>query len=486
MNNIVDAELQAWIEKEKAASKLSSIVVDLWYNKSVELVLFRKKLFDKGIELILNDHLAARQIIKKELNIHDSLQIAEVINTLDLAPSRIDIGRLGDEWLDLKNRGECPDKCSDFIKKQLKKHIGKDKLKLQGKDVVLFGFGRIGRIAARLLIEKTGKGQQLRLKAIVVREKIDEEQIQKRAELLRNDSVFGPFRGTVIEDYENKALIINGQRVYLLSSTNEEGLDFSKYGIEKALLIDNTGAWRDEKGLGRHLEIPGIEKVLLTAPGKGNIPNVVYGINHKDFPVDGKIFSAASCTTNAIVPPLKVIDDHFGIAFGHIESIHSYTNDQNLLDNFHSKYRRGRAAPLNLVITETGAGTAVAKALPQLKNKLTGNAVRIPTPNGSLAILNLILKKGTSKEEVNGLLKHVSLHGDLIQQIDFSVSKELVSSDIIRNNHTSIIDGAATIVHDNNPAYLVLYVWYDNEWGYTEQVIRYSKYLAGVDRLIYY
>ncbi len=226
--------------------------------------------------------------------------------------------------------------------------------------------------------------------------------------------------------------------------------------------------------------------MLLTAPGKGDIPNVVYGVNEESFEhKNEKIFSAASCTTNAIVPVLAVIEKSLGIERGHIETIHSYTNDQNLLDNYHKKYRRGRSAPLNMVITETGADKAVAKVLPQLAGKLTGNAVRVPTPNVSLAILNLTVKKETTKEEVNEILRNSAFHGDLVEQIEYSVSNELVSSDLIGNPCSSIIDSPATIVSKDNKS-LVLYIWYDNEYGYSRQVIRYAKYLANVIRLRYY
>ncbi|MBT3303535.1 MAG: glyceraldehyde-3-phosphate dehydrogenase [Bacteroidetes bacterium] len=484
MKKDFDNQLNHWIEKEKAASKLSGIVVDLWYNKSIELVLFRKKLYDKGIELILGNHALARKIIKKELTVHDTLQLAEAIAKLDIAHTKIDLGRLGSEWLDAKVKGEKD--INSFVTNQLADLIGKNDHDRQGCDVVLYGFGRIGRIAARILIEKTGKGQQLLLKGIVIRGELDKAQISKRAELLKTDSTFGPFRGTVEEDIENQCLIINGQKVQLISAGKASEIDYTAYGINDAILIDNTGSSRDREGLGEHLKAKGIAKVLLTAPGKEGIPNIVYGINHDEFEIDQEeILSAASCTTNAIVPPLKIIDDFFGIEYGHIETVHSYTNDQNLLDNYHNKYRRGRAAPLNLVITETGAGKAVAKALPKLAGKLTGNAVRIPTPNGSLAILNLILKKRANKEEVNEVIKHHSLFGRLIEQVEFSENQELVSSDIIRNTHACIIDGAATIVSENRKN-IILYVWYDNEWGYTEQVIRFAKYIAGVERLNYY
>jgi glyceraldehyde 3-phosphate dehydrogenase len=182
---------------------------------------------------------------------------------------------------------------------------------------------------------------------------------------------------------------------------------------------------------------------------------------------------------------LKVISEQFGIEKGHIETIHAYTNDQNLVDNMHPKYRRGRAAALNMVITETGAGSAVDKALPGLGSKLTSNAIRVPVPNGSLAILNLTLSRDANREQVNAALKQAAYSGPLVEQIMYSVSPELVSSDIVGNPCPSIFDSEATIVHTDNRS-VVLYVWYDNEYGYTRQVLRLSKHFAGVEGLKYY
>ncbi len=482
MLNKYQSEFQNWIEKEKKALELISAVGQLWFDRSIELVLFRKPLFDVGSSEILAHHQYAKDVSGKDISIYETLELTHTIARCSLAPSRIDIGRLAAEWLDEENTHSS---MHNFVVSKLGKHIGKDKIALKPKDVVLYGFGRIGRIAARELIVQAGKGEQLRLRAIVTRTYSNEE-LTKRAELLRNDSIHGPFNGTIIEDFENKALIVNGQTIYIIEAKNPEDIDYATYGIENALLIDNTGVFRDREGLSRHLNANGIDKVLLTAPAKGDIPNIVTGINDGDFDYQTeKIFSNASCTTNAIIPVLKVIDSFLPIEKGHIESVHSYTNDQNLLDNYHKKYRRGRSAALNLVITETGADKAVAKVLPHLAGKLTGNAVRVPTPNVSLAILNLTLGKTTTKEEVETILKQASLFGDLSEQLEYSISNELVSSDLIGNSHASIVDGPATIISQDQKS-IILYAWYDNEYGYTRQVIRLAKKLAGVVRLTYY
>lgn len=481
MLNVYENEFNSWIDKEKKAIELINVVGKLWFDRSIELLLFRKPLFDIGSSEILAHHQYARTIVNKNISIYETLAIAQAIAKSNLAPSRIDIGRLAAEWIDADGKFS---NIEDFVIKNLSHHIGKDKIKMQSRDVVLYGFGRIGRIAARELVMQAGKGEQLRLRAIVTRSYSDEDLI-KRADLLRNDSVHGPFLGTITEDFEKKALVINGQLIFMIAAKDPSEVDYTSYGISNALLIDNTGVLRDREGLGKHLASKGIERVLLTAPGKGDVPNIVFGVNQNDFNKEETIFSAASCTTNAIVPVLKIIQDAFGIEKGHIETVHSYTNDQNLLDNYHKKYRRGRSAALNMVITETGADKAVSKVFPVLEGKLTGNAVRVPTPDVSLAILNLTLNTEVTKADIEKVLKEASLFGDMVEQLEYSISNELVSSDVIGNSHASIVDGPATILSKDGRS-AVIYVWYDNEYGYTRQVVRLAKSLAGVIRLTYY
>jgi glyceraldehyde 3-phosphate dehydrogenase len=481
-NNTFETELNEWNSNERAAIEFIGHIGTLWFDKSVELIIFRNQLIDRSASEIMNLHQYAKDIVKRPISVKETAMLAGELRKLDLIPSRIDIGRLCAEWTEERNNYKD---ANAFVTDKLKDFIGADKGKLKPKDVVLFGFGRIGRLAARELIAQAGKGEQLRLRAIVTRGNSDEE-IVKRADLLRNDSVHGPFPGTIIEDLANKALIINGHTVYMINANNPEDADYTSYGISDALLIDNTGVYRDREALSRHLNAKGIGKVLLTAPAKGDVPNVVYGVNHDSVDVKNeRIFSAASCTTNAIMPILYVVETELGVVSGHIETVHSYTNDQNLLDNYHKKYRRGRSAAMNMVITETGAESALKKVLPQLSGKFTANSVRVPTPNVSLAILNIEVKKEVTREMVNDIVKSYALKGALVEQIQYSFSNELVSSDVIGNPCPSVFDSQATIVSADKKK-IVLYVWYDNEYGYTRQCIRFSKQLAEVRRAVYY
>lgn len=480
--NTYNEELTAYLERERNAVKLQNKVGKLLFDQSIELVLFRNHLVDISITDIIRLHDYAKQIVGVEIPVQDSAELAAILVEMNLSPSKIDIGLLAYEWGQEKNNFQSKQEFLDSKVGKFKSINGGEDI--EPRDVVLFGFGRIGRLAARELIKQAGKGQQLRLKAIVLRS-IDAKSLKKRASLFETDSVHGRFAGTVCIDEENMCLIINGQKVQIIASKDPSTIDYTQFGIKNALLIDNTGVFKDKEALSVHLKAKGIEKVLLTAPGSG-IPNIVYGINHKKLDIDNtNIFSAASCTTNAISPVLKVIEDKFGIKKGHLETIHAYTNDQNLLDNMHKKPRRGRSAAINMVITSTGAGKAVTKVIPSLEDKLTASAVRVPTPNGSLAILQLSLDNPTNVEEVQELLKGAAFKGDLVNQIFYSANDELVSNDIIGNDCCSVFDSPATKTSKDGKD-IILYVWYDNEFGYTKQVIRLAKYIAKVRRNIYY
>ncbi|CAA0151373.1 glyceraldehyde-3-phosphate dehydrogenase [Tenacibaculum maritimum] len=480
MSTITDYEKEVTVQAQtrRATVEFINIVNDLWYDKSIELVLFRNPLVDKRASEVLNLINYAKEFVAKPISIDDALEIAKAIQSIALPPSKLDIGKLAYE--SHLNEDKNEDKVA-FVTQKLQGAT--EATEIAPKDVVLYGFGRIGRLLARELMSKMGKGSQLRLRAIVTRGEINQTVLEKRASLLSIDSVHGDFLGTVEIDADNNALIINGTTVHMISASKPEDIDYTEYGIQDALIIDNTGAFRDKEALSRHLVPNGASKVLLTAPGKG-IPNIVHGVNQgENNPDEIDIFSAASCTTNAITPVLKVLEDNYGIKKGHLETIHAYTNDQNLVDNMHKKYRRGRAAALNMVITETGAGKAVAKALPALEGKLTSSAIRVPVPNGSLAILNLQLHSEVTVDAINAIMKKYALEGELVEQIKYSMDHELVSSDIVGTTAPSIFDSKATIADGDT---IVIYIWYDNEYGYSHQVMRLAKHIAKVRRYTYY
>lgn len=479
--NRYETSLKTWIDAEKDALEFVNLTGKLFLDRSVEIILFRSQLIDRSASIVLYKHSYATNVVGYPLDISDSLMLAKAIEQTDIKSARLDIGTLNKEWTEEKaNYSDA----KAFIADKLKDGIGKDPAFAKPRDVVLFGFGRIGRLLLRELIIQ-GNGSQLRVRAVVTR-KVTDEDLAKRASLIRHDSIHGPFRGNVIEDFENKSIYVNGHLVKMIAGSNPEDIDYEAEGISDALLIDNTGIFKDREGLGRHLKSKGVSQVILTAPAQGDIPNIVYGINHKDLDIAKEnIFSAASCTTNAIVPTLFVLENKLGIEKGHLETIHAFTNDQNLTDNYHKKPRRGRSAPMNMVITSTGAGSAAAKAIPSLKGKLTANAVRVPIPNVSLALLSLTVKNNTSKEGVDAIMREAALKGDLVEQIRYSASDESVSTDFIGDPVAGIYDAPSTQVSEDGKN-IVVYMWYDNEFGYTIQVIRLAKHVAGVKRFRYY
>ena len=462
-----------WSQRTEIAEAMVPIIGDLYRNRGVITTIYGRKLNNRKPIGILRAHRFARQIIESEISVRDSFPVLQALSKLDLAPCKIDLGKLTTAFM---QKPQGTDVIA-FVNTQLDSiNTGSAPVLSQPRDVVLYGFGRIGRLLARILIEQTGGGDKLRLRAAVVR-KGSEDDLIKRASLLRRDSVHGRFNGVIQIDKEENAIIANGNMIKIIYSDAPENIDYTAHGIEDAIVIDNTGKWRDREGLARHLQAKGVSKVILTAPGKGDIPNIVYGINNQLIQKQENIYSAASCTTNAIVPVLKAVSDRFGIVNGHVETCHSYTNDQNLIDNYHDKPRRGRSAPLNMVLTETGAAKAVAKALPELTGKLTGNAIRVPTPNVSMAILNLSLEEKTTVEQMNEHLRDISLDSELQDQLDYTNSPEVVSSDFVGSTYAGVFDSLATIVEDDR---CVLYVWYDNEYGYSCQVVGLTEELAGL------
>lgn len=476
-----DDYFKNWKEREALAEGMIPLVGRLSREKNVKCYMYGRTLVNRSVLQIMKDHRYVRQVEGNELSEFETYPVFNHLAGLDLGPAHIDVGRLAVRF---QEEGAAAGiTLEQFIERELADLIGnKVKPLEQPQDVVLYGFGRIGRLMARILIEKTDGGDCLRLRAIVVRKGKAPNDLVKRVSLLRRDSVHGAFDGTIRVDEERQSFIANGNEVKVIYADSPDNIDYTAYGINNAIIIDNTGAWRDEAGLSQHLKSKGASKVILTAPGKGNLKNIVAGINSDQIEPGDTIISAASCTTNAIAPPLKAMDDEFGIVAGHVETVHAYTNDQNLTDNYHKASRRGRSAPLNMVITETGAATAVGKVLPQLVGKLTGNAIRVPTPNVSMAILNLTLGRESTREEVNEFMRNQALHSSLRRQIDYTASPEIVSTDFVGSRHACIFDAQATIV---NGKQAVLYLWYDNEFGYSCQVHRILERMAGIKYAVY-
>ena len=465
--------LERWHEAEAFAEEMVPLVGSLYRDRDVVVSIFGRSLVRCSAIEILKAHRYARQVIGRELPLAESIEVLRAAAALPLDSARLDLGRLTAGFGAVDQSSSLDDYLASTLEPVLS---GSGRLLDEPTDVVLYGFGRIGRLLARILVERTGSGAKLRLRGIVLRPGGDGD-VEKRASLLRRDSVHGPFTGTIRVDTDKNQIIANGNPIQLIYANAPEEVDYTAHGIDNAIVIDNTGIWRDEEGLNRHLQAKGAAKVLLTAPGKGAIKNIIYGVNDDQIGVDDAILSAASCTTNAIVPVLKVMHDKYEVVSGHLETVHAYTNDQNLTDNFHKKARRGRSAPLNLVITETGAATAVSKALPELDGRLTGNAIRVPTPNVSLAILNLELGADADPAEIHDYLRNLSVNSPLRDQIDFTTSEELVSSDVVGSDRAGVVDSKATIVNGRR---CVLYVWYDNEAGYSYQVVRIVQELAGL------
>ena len=465
-----------WKWREGLAELMVPIIGSL-YRNGTNILIYGKSLVNESPVAIMKAHRFARQSDNNELSELETYPILKYIETLDLADCEIDVGEIAVKcpfFEDIKNDDT---KIGEFIDAELESVLNKQSNRpSEPANIVLYGFGRIGRLVARMMTQTTGPGNYFKLRAIVIRKATDDD-IFKRASLLTKDSVHGPFDGTVRVDEENSSLVINGNPVKVIYASGPDKVKYSDYDINDPVVIDNTGIWRDEEALSVHIK-SGASKVILTAPAKGDIKNIVYGINDSILEENDQLISAASCTTNAIVPVLKTINDEFKINGGHIETVHAYTNDQNLIDNFHKKDRRGRGAPLNMVITSTGAVNAVAKALPELKGKLTGNAIRVPTPNVSLAILSLELDKKVSVEIVNDYLRSMAFHSEYREIIGFVNSSEVVSTDFYSSPFATVIDSQATITNDKR---VTLYCWYDNEYGYTKQVINLAKKVAKIN-----
>ena len=469
----LDGVFADWKEREALAESMIPMIGGL-YRRNVAMYIHGVPLYNTSVIDLMKAHRFVRQIEQNEMSEFETHPIMEILSTLDIGPAHIDIGKLTSNFM-ADNEGLS---MEAYVKRECAAILGVDTVTHEPMDVVVYGFGRIGRLVTRLLVEKTGGGHNLVPRAVVLRPPKDPIlDLNRRASLLRRDSIHGSFNGTIRVDEENMVLVCNGNVIQFIYSNDPADIDYTAYGISNALVIDSSGVWRDEEGLSQHLKSKGVSKVLLTTSGKGDIKNIVSGVNSDIIEAGDQIIAAASCTTNAIVPVLKSIHDRFGIVQGHMETVHAYTDDQNLHDNIHSKTRRGRSAPLNMVLTESNATSSVGKLLPELKGKLSGNSIRVPVANVSMAILNLTLEKETNRDEVNEYLREISLNSSMQRQVGYTVSNEVVSSDFIGDRHAGVVDSEATIAERNQ---VVLYVWYDNEFGYTCQVVRVGQKMAGI------
>ncbi|GAO56160.1 type I glyceraldehyde-3-phosphate dehydrogenase [Novosphingobium sp. MD-1] len=321
--------------------------------------------------------------------------------------------------------------------------------------VAINGFGRIGRNVARAILERPDCGLEL----VSINDLAD---AKANALLFKRDSVHGAFSGDVSVDGSD--LIVNGKRIQVTAEKDPANLPHAANGIDIAL--ECTGFFTDRAGGQKHLDA-GAKRVLISAPAKGVDLTVVFGVNHDKLTADHKIVSNASCTTNCLAPMAKVLHESIGIERGLMTTIHSYTNDQKILDQIHKDPRRARAAAMNMIPTSTGAAVAVGEVLPDLKGKLDGSSIRVPTPNVSVVDLTFTPKRDTTVEEVNGLLK-AAAEGALRGVLGFT-DEPLVSIDFNHDPHSSTIDSLETAVLEGKLVRVLS--WYDNEWGFSNRML---------------
>jgi len=331
--------------------------------------------------------------------------------------------------------------------------------------VAINGFGRIGRLVARAILERTDHDLEL----VSINDLADAE---SNALLFKRDSVHGPFPGEVKVDGND--LIINGKRIHVTAERDPANLPHAKNGVEIAL--ECTGFFTDKESASKHLAA-GAKRVVISAPAKGVDKTVVYGVNHETLTKDDIVISNASCTTNCLAPLAKVLNDTVGIERGLMTTVHAYTNDQKILDQIHSDKRRARAAAMSMIPTTTGAARAVGEVLPELKGKLDGSSIRVPTPNVSVVDLTFTPKRDTTKEEVNSLLKAASESGPLKGVLAYS-DEPLVSIDYNHVPASSTVDSLETSVIDGKLVRVLS--WYDNEWGFSNRMVDTTGVVAGL------
>ena len=333
-------------------------------------------------------------------------------------------------------------------------------------NVAINGFGRIGRNTLRAAIQHTQYNKQFKIVAVN-----DLGHTDILAHLLTYDSIFGKFHGDV--QAKDNGIEVNGEYIHFYSEVKPENLPWRKHDID--VVVESTGVFRSREGASKHLEA-GAQKVLISAPAKDPDITVVIGVNEHMYDASQhNIISNASCTTNSLAPPVKVIHETFGIEEGFMTTIHSYTGDQRILDFPHKDFRRARAAAVSIIPTTTGAAKAVTLVIPELKGKLDGMAVRVPTPDGSLTDFVCTLEQEASKEEINAAFHKASQNS--LKGILQYTEDPIVSVDVVGNPHSAIIDGLSTKVNGERGRLAKILSWYDNEWGYSCRIVDLINYL---------
>ncbi len=322
--------------------------------------------------------------------------------------------------------------------------------------VAINGFGRIGRLVARAMLERGGDALEL----VAINDLAD---AKSNAWLFSRDSVHGRWPGTVTA--EGNDLVVDGKHIRVTAERDPANLPHRELGVD--LVLECTGFFADRTSCQKHIDA-GAKKVLISAPGKDVDLTVVYGVNHEKLTADHVIVSNASCTTNCLAPVAKVLNDSIGIERGLMTTVHAYTNDQKILDQIHPDMRRARAAAMSMIPTTTGAARAVGEVLPELKGRLDGSAIRVPVPDGSLIDLTFTPKRDTTRDEVNAILKAASESGPLKGVLEYT-DEPLVSIDIQHTPASSTVDSLETAVLDGKLVRVVS--WYDNEWGFSNRMV---------------
>jgi glyceraldehyde 3-phosphate dehydrogenase len=332
--------------------------------------------------------------------------------------------------------------------------------------VAINGFGRIGRNTLRAAFRHPEYNKSFEIVAIN-----DLGDQRTLAHLLKYDSIYGKFNGEV--ELGERGIIVNGRLIEMLSQLKPENLDWKRLDVD--VVIESTGVFRRREGASKHLRA-GAKKVIISAPSPDPDVTIVLGVNEENYdPEQHQVISIASCTTNSIAPPLKVLNEEFGVEKGFLTTVHSYTGDQRILDFPHKDLRRARAAAVSIIPTTTGAAKAVGMVIPELEGKLDGMAIRVPTPNGSITDLSAVLKREVSREEINDSLKRAA-DGRLKGIMEYT-EEPIVSRDIIGNPHSAIIDGLSTRVIGERGNLIKILSWYDNEWGYSCRLVDFINFM---------